>query len=101
LREFDKVPKSPPAIGQGSSPVTMIWRLGTGIKWAIAGLFCLGLGIWLFFDPNLRGDPARVSLRDSWVAFLTFFVGLALIALAIYQFVKVGADTPKKKGDRI
>jgi hypothetical protein len=52
------------------------------IRWWIGGIVCLGLGIWLVFDPRLRNDPRQLRFSDLMPGLGAIVGGLVICSLA-------------------
>src|SRR5262245_18976847 len=84
----DRTPQpAPPAESYG--PMEAIGRtvgLYRAVRFWLAAVFCVGLGVALLLIPDLRDDPGHFTLRDAAPGAAALLVGLLLCLVGFLAF---------------
>jgi hypothetical protein len=59
-----------------------------GLKWVVAGIVCIGLGIVLIVSPDLRANPKELTASDVTPGVGAILVGTVMLLLFFYPFFR-------------
>src|SRR5262245_6180721 len=70
----------PPSPFQGLGKGLRAYR---GVRFIVAGVFIVGLGLLLMFAPALRSDPNHWSFKDAAYSVVVILVGVVVLGLGV------------------
>jgi hypothetical protein len=77
---------------QAPSPgVASVGQAYQAVRFALGGLFAIGLGIFLIANPDFRTHPNRLELRDLWPGLAAIIAGLGMLGLVV-NYAKRGVS---------
>jgi hypothetical protein len=59
-----------------------VWQWIRFLRWVLAGVLSLAIGVWLMVDPSVRQNPKEFTLSDIGPGLAACLVGAVILGLS-------------------